>query len=99
MTDRDSRPEQAGDYGLFGPSSVTWRIMTEPVMWVAGLRALHLQAPGWARKLYGAPGGPLTEPAVTIALRATYLSTTRIPPRLLLVPDAVVTARRMVRAA
>lgn len=33
-----------GDYGLFGPDSVTWRIMREPIMWVAGLRALYLQA-------------------------------------------------------
>jgi uncharacterized protein (DUF2236 family) len=32
------------DCGLFGPASVTWRIMTEPVMWVAGVRALYLQA-------------------------------------------------------
>lgn len=33
-----------GDDGLFGPASVTWRIMGEPVMWVAGFRALYLQA-------------------------------------------------------
>jgi uncharacterized protein (DUF2236 family) len=32
------------DHGLFGPGSVTWRILGEPVMWVAGLRALYLQA-------------------------------------------------------
>ena len=32
------------DHGLFGPGSVTWRVMAEPVMWVAGLRALYLQA-------------------------------------------------------
>jgi uncharacterized protein (DUF2236 family) len=30
--------------GLYGPGSVTWRIMAEPVMWVAGLRAMYLQA-------------------------------------------------------
>jgi len=34
----------AEDHGLYGPGSVTWRIMAEPVMWVAGLRALYLQA-------------------------------------------------------
>jgi uncharacterized protein (DUF2236 family) len=34
----------ARDDGLFGPGSVTWRIMGEPVMWIAGLRALYLQA-------------------------------------------------------
>jgi uncharacterized protein (DUF2236 family) len=32
------------DHGLFGPGSVTWRLMSEPVMWVAGVRALYLQA-------------------------------------------------------
>lgn len=32
------------DYGLFGPGSVTWRIMGEPVLFVGGLRALLLQA-------------------------------------------------------
>jgi uncharacterized protein (DUF2236 family) len=32
------------DHGLFGPDSVTWRIMREPVIWVAGFRALYLQA-------------------------------------------------------
>ena len=37
----DARP---ADHGLFGPASVTWRLMTEPVMWVAGARALYLQA-------------------------------------------------------
>jgi uncharacterized protein (DUF2236 family) len=31
------------DHGLFGPASVTWRL-GEPVMWVAGIRALYLQA-------------------------------------------------------
>ena len=30
--------------GLFGPDSVTRRVMAEPIMWVAGLRALYLQA-------------------------------------------------------
>ena len=32
------------DHGLFGPSSVTWRVHLEPVMWVAGMRALLLQS-------------------------------------------------------
>jgi len=32
------------DDGLFGPQSVTWRIMTSRIMWVAVLRALYLQA-------------------------------------------------------
>jgi uncharacterized protein (DUF2236 family) len=34
----------SADHGLFGPGSVTWRIMAEPVIWVAGYRALYLQA-------------------------------------------------------
>jgi uncharacterized protein (DUF2236 family) len=32
------------DEGLFGPDSVTWRVLGEPVMWVGGLRAMYLQA-------------------------------------------------------
>ncbi|GAA4894505.1 uncharacterized protein (DUF2236 family) [Stackebrandtia albiflava] len=32
------------DDGLFGPRSLTWRVNVEPVMWIAGLRALHLQS-------------------------------------------------------
>ncbi|ANS62893.1 hypothetical protein SLINC_0669 [Streptomyces lincolnensis] len=32
------------DPGLFGPSSVTWQIHADPTMWVAGVRALYLQA-------------------------------------------------------
>ena len=32
------------DDGLFGPGSVTWRILAEPVMWIGGLRAMYLQA-------------------------------------------------------
>lgn len=32
------------DYGLFGPGSVTWRVMGEPVLIVGGFRALILQA-------------------------------------------------------
>lgn len=32
------------DHGLFGPDSVTWRVHLEPVLWVAGMRALLLQA-------------------------------------------------------
>jgi uncharacterized protein (DUF2236 family) len=31
------------DDGLFGPGSVTWRVMGQRVMWVAGFRALYLQ--------------------------------------------------------
>ena len=36
--------DPSGSGGLFGPGSVTWRIMAEPVIWVAGMRSLYLQA-------------------------------------------------------
>jgi uncharacterized protein (DUF2236 family) len=32
------------DDGLFGPGSVTWRVMSGRIMWVAIVRALYLQA-------------------------------------------------------
>ncbi|MFY1634340.1 oxygenase MpaB family protein [Solwaraspora sp. WMMB335] len=32
------------DLGLFGPDSVTWRVHDEPILVVAGLRSLYLQA-------------------------------------------------------
>jgi uncharacterized protein (DUF2236 family) len=32
------------DLGLFGPDSVTWRLHAEPILWMAGFRALLLQA-------------------------------------------------------
>jgi uncharacterized protein (DUF2236 family) len=34
----------AADPGLFGPDSVTWQMHGDPMMWVAGIRALYLQA-------------------------------------------------------
>ena len=34
----------AGDNGYFGPDSVTWRLHADPLMGIAGLRALLLQA-------------------------------------------------------
>ncbi|QNS07850.1 oxygenase MpaB family protein [Streptomyces xanthii] len=37
-------PEQAPDPGLFGPDSVTWQMHADPMMWIAGVRALYLQA-------------------------------------------------------
>ena len=32
------------DEGLFGPGSMTWRVMSNRIMWVAVVRALYLQA-------------------------------------------------------
>ncbi|MEV0372146.1 oxygenase MpaB family protein [Streptomyces sp. NPDC050636] len=34
----------AGDPGLFGPRSVTWQMHGDPMMWIAGVRALYYQA-------------------------------------------------------
>lgn len=34
----------AADPGMFGPSTVTWRVHADPIFGVAGLRALYLQA-------------------------------------------------------
>ncbi|GAB1331175.1 oxygenase MpaB family protein [Streptomyces sennicomposti] len=34
----------ARDPGLFGPGSVTWQLHSDPMMWIAGIRALYLQA-------------------------------------------------------
>jgi uncharacterized protein (DUF2236 family) len=36
--------QQGRDHGLFGPDSVTWRVLSEPVMWIAGVRAMYIQA-------------------------------------------------------
>jgi uncharacterized protein (DUF2236 family) len=35
---------RASDPGLFGPRSVTWQLHGDPMMWVAGVRALYFQA-------------------------------------------------------
>ncbi|MCX5195082.1 DUF2236 domain-containing protein [Streptomyces sp. NBC_00249] len=35
---------EGADPGLFGPGSVTWQCHGDPVMWIAGVRALYLQA-------------------------------------------------------
>lgn len=48
MSERPGLPiapaDAVEDFGLFGPRSVTWRVHLEPVLWVAGFRALYLQA-------------------------------------------------------
>ncbi|PKV83987.1 oxygenase MpaB family protein [Streptomyces sp. TLI_146] len=40
MGDNSSGP----DPGYFGPRSVTWQMHGDPIMWIAGVRALYLQA-------------------------------------------------------
>ena len=41
-----TRPDDPAreDEGLFGPGSMTWRVMNNRIMWVAVVRALYLQA-------------------------------------------------------
>lgn len=39
-----AEPPAAGEYGLVGPNSVTWQLHADPVMWLAGIRSLYLQA-------------------------------------------------------
>lgn len=36
--------DSSDDLGLFGPGSVTWKVHEEPILFVAGLRSLYLQA-------------------------------------------------------
>ena len=43
----------------------------------------YASLPRWARRLYGTPAIGLTDAAVTLALRAAFESSTRIPPHLL----------------
>ncbi|SCD97745.1 Uncharacterized conserved protein, DUF2236 family, partial [Streptomyces sp. SolWspMP-sol7th] len=40
MAEQPSRP----DPGLYGPGTVTWQLHADPAMWIAGVRALWLQA-------------------------------------------------------
>ncbi len=37
-------PDPSPDPGLYGPGSVTWQCHGDPIMWLAGVRALYLQA-------------------------------------------------------
>jgi uncharacterized protein (DUF2236 family) len=49
--------------------------------------------PRWARRLYGAPGSPLTDLSTTVTLRALQQTATRIPRGLLGMPPAALAAR------
>ena len=42
--DQNGTDMTSGEYGMFGPGSATWHLMGEPILWVAGIRALYLQA-------------------------------------------------------
>jgi uncharacterized protein (DUF2236 family) len=41
---REGAEAAPADHGLFGPESATWHLMGEPILWIAGIRALYLQA-------------------------------------------------------
>ncbi|GAB3245914.1 oxygenase MpaB family protein [Kineosporia babensis] len=41
--DADHESDQAGQWGLFGPSTVTWRVHSDPLIGLATLRALAMQ--------------------------------------------------------
>jgi uncharacterized protein (DUF2236 family) len=73
-------PDDPGreDDGLFGPGSVTWRIMSSRIMWVAALRALYLQTlhPRVVRgTLQNAPGitQPLRENLYAVDVRRHFV--------------------------
>ncbi len=44
MERETTAPGDAADLGLFGPESVTWRVLADPAVGIGGLRALFLQA-------------------------------------------------------
>jgi uncharacterized protein (DUF2236 family) len=49
--------------------------------------------PRWARRLYGAPGSPVTDLSTTVTLRALHQAATRIPRKLLGMPPAALASR------
>jgi hypothetical protein len=54
---------------------------------VAALNTLAFAAlPPWARKLYGAPGSPVTDAVTTAALKGLYQATRTVPARLRYTP-------------
>jgi uncharacterized protein (DUF2236 family) len=70
------------------PAFLPLRLMVPPLN-TLGYACL----PPWARRLYGTPGLGLTEPAVTLALRAAFETTTRLPPHVFLVPAGALSRR------
>jgi uncharacterized protein (DUF2236 family) len=48
--------------------------------------------PGWARRMYGAPGSPVTDLTTTVTLRALRQATARIPRQLLGMPPPAAAA-------
>lgn len=78
------------ELGLFSPSSITWRIHSDPAMLIGGIRALAGSAlPNWARSLYGWPTLPGQKIATDIAMIALRKSLLAIPFDGLLPPTLV----------
>jgi uncharacterized protein (DUF2236 family) len=76
------------------PAFLPLRLMVPP------LNALgYASLPPWARRLYGTPALGLTEPAVTLALRAAFETTTRLPPQLFLAPGGALSRLRSRQAS
>src|SRR5262249_54943972 len=76
------------------PALLPLRLIVPP------LNALgYATLPPGARRLYGPPPLGPPDPAVPLALRATYESTTRIPPRVFLLPTRALARRERRRAA
>ena len=65
------------DLGLFGPDSVTWKVHAEPILLVAGLRSLYLQALH-PRAMAGVAQNSSyrTDPWGRLVRTATYVATT-----------------------
>ncbi|HEY0696665.1 MAG TPA: oxygenase MpaB family protein [Micromonospora sp.] len=65
------------DLGLFGPGSVTWKVHEEPVLLVAGLRSLYLQALH-PRAMAGVAQNSTfrTDPWGRLVRTSTYVATT-----------------------
>jgi uncharacterized protein (DUF2236 family) len=59
----------------------------------------YASLPRWARRLYGTPAIGLTDAAITLALRAAFESTTRIPPHFLTLVGASDARQRRTPAA
>jgi len=58
------------------PALLPLRLLVPPMNVLA-----YASMPRWARRLYGTPAIGLTDGAVTLALRAAYESTSRMPPQ------------------
>jgi len=85
----EARQAMRASFTLRVPAALLPLRLVVPPLNVLGYSTL----PPWARRLYGTPGLQLTEPAVTLALRAAYESTTRIPPRVFLLPATALSHR------